>query len=161
MTGWRLGAGIGPVELIDYINKLNLNAESCTTQFIQWAGVEALTGPQDESIKILSVLKDRLDTAFDAVCAIPGMKLHKPDCTFYLFPNVTEAMKLMNVKTVEEFRKIVLKETGVSFTTRNHFGTPYDGETEQYIRLAYSGIDSDQIKEGLGLMKEFLEDFVR
>jgi len=161
MTGWRLGAGIGPADLIKHISTLNVNAESCTTHFIQWAGVEALTGPQEPSKAIIEELRGRLDTAYDALTAIPGVKVHKPDCTFYLFPNVTGAMKMMNISDVEEFRKIMLKETGVSFTTRKHFGTPYPGETEQYIRLAYSGINSDQIEEGLGKMKDILEDFVR
>ena len=124
------------------------------------AGVAALTGPQEPSKEIINTLRGRLDTAYDALLRIPGVKLHKPDCTFYLFPNVTGAMKLMNISDVEEFRKVMLKETGVSFTTRRHFGTPYPGETEQYIRLAYSGIDSDQIEEGLGKMQELIEDFV-
>ncbi len=160
MTGWRLGAAIGPTDLIKNISALNVNAESCTTHFIQWAGVSALTGPQEPAKEIINTLRGRLDTAYDALLRIPGVKLHKPDCTFYLFPNVTGAMKLMNINDVEEFRKVMLKETGVSFTTRRHFGTPYPDETEQYIRLAYSGINSDQIEEGLGKMREIIEDFV-
>jgi len=57
---------------------------------------------------------------------------------------------------VEDFRQLCLKETGVSFCTRRHFGRPLPGETEQYIRLAYSGIDLSQIEEGMKKLKKFL-----
>ena len=51
---------------------------------------------------------------------------------------------------VEDFRRVVLHETGVSVCSRVHFGRPQAGEAEQYVRLAYSGIDAPQIVEGPG-----------
>ena len=57
MTGWRLGGAIGPEDLIAHIATLNVNQESCTTHFIQWAGVEALTGDQSGAEEILRVLR--------------------------------------------------------------------------------------------------------
>lgn len=56
-----------------------------------------------------------------------------------------------------DFRKATLEETGVSFCTRQHFGSAIPGETEKYIRLAYSGINTDQIQEGLAKLKRFIE----
>jgi aspartate/methionine/tyrosine aminotransferase len=56
-----------------------------------------------------------------------------------------------------DFRRAVLKETGVSFCTRLHFGRELPGEKNRYIRLAYSGIDVDQMEEGLGRLKKFVE----
>ncbi|MBT6498946.1 MAG: aminotransferase class I/II-fold pyridoxal phosphate-dependent enzyme, partial [Deltaproteobacteria bacterium] len=156
MTGWRLGAAIGPREIVDHISRINTNDESCSNHFIQWAAIEALQGDQSGSKKILEILKERRDTAVDLLNSIPGIKTHRPDCTFYLYPNVTEAMKKSGISDVEAFRKLVLVKTGVSFCTRRHFGTPQAGETENYIRLAYSGIDSSEIKEGLEKMKTFL-----
>ena len=58
---------------------------------------------------------------------------------------------------VEDFRRAVLHETGVSVCSRVHFGRPQPGEAEQYVRLAYSGIDTPQIVEGLGLLKAYLQ----
>mgnify|MGYP003968839647 FL=1 len=156
MTGWRLGAALGPREIVDHISRINTNDESCSNHFIQWAAIEALQGDQSGSKKILEILKERRDTAVDLLNSIPGIKTHRPDCTFYLYPNVTEAMKKSGISDVEAFRKLVLVKTGVSFCTRRHFGTPQAGETENYIRLAYSGIDSSEIKEGLEKMKTFL-----
>jgi aspartate/methionine/tyrosine aminotransferase len=134
-----------------------VNDESCTNQFVQWAAVEALTGPQDEPQRILEVLKERRDIAVDILDSIEGITVHRPNSTFYLFPNVTGAMEKLGISDVEEFRKVILDKTGVSFTTRKHFGTPLEGEKEQYVRLAYSGITKEEIKEGLAKMKNFIE----
>lgn len=157
MTGWRLGAAIGPTKIIEYISKLNVNDESCTNHFVQYAGIEALKGSEVEEKKIVSILRERRDAAADMLNSIPGISVHTPDCTFYLFANVSGAMKKLGLSDVEKFRKLILEKTGVSFCTRNHFGTPLPGEKEKYIRLAYSGIDVKEIREGLGKMKEFLK----
>ena len=157
MTGWRLGAAIGPENLVAKISQFNVNDESCTTQFVQWAGVAALEGPLDEYLKIMEILKERRDAAVDLLNSMKGVHVSRPESTFYLYPNVTGAMDKLGTKTVEEFRKKVLEETGVSFTTRNHFGSPLEGEKQSYIRLAYSGIGVDDIREGLGRMKEMLD----
>lgn len=156
MTGWRLGAAIGPKEIISIISKLNINDESCSNHFVQWAAVEALKAPGDNYKRMLAVLRERRDVAVDILNSMEGIKVHRPNSTFYLFPNVTSAMKQLDIKGVEEFRKVILDKTGVSFTTRDHFGTPLPSETQKYIRLAYSGITKEDILEGLGLMKEFL-----
>ena len=66
-------------------------------------------------------------------------------------------MKKSGLTDYDEFRRTVLEETGVSFCTRLHFGRPLEGETEKYIRMAYSGIDLPEIKEGLGKLKAFIE----
>ncbi len=157
MTGWRLGAAIGPENLVAKISQFNVNDESCTTQFVQWAGVAALEGPLDEYLKMMEILKERRDAAVDLLNSMKGVHVSRPESTFYLYPNVTGAMDKLGTKTVEEFRKKVLEETGVSFTTRNHFGSPLEGEKQSYIRLAYSGIGVDDIREGLGRMKERLD----
>jgi aspartate/methionine/tyrosine aminotransferase len=156
MTGWRLGAAIGPSRFIDYISKINVNDESCSNHFIQYGALAGLQGSNESPQRILSVLKERRDLLVDRLNAIPGVRCFRPEATFYLFPNVTGALKRKGVGDVEEFRRLVLQETGVSFCTRRHFGRPLPGETEQYIRFAYSGIDMDQIKEGMDKLTAFL-----
>ncbi len=156
MTGWRLGAAIGPKALIDAMAKLAVNDESCTNTFIQYGGIEALTGDQSGSRNNLAILQERRDIAVDLLNSIPGFRCFKPGSTFYLFPNVTAAMAALGTADYEAFRRRVLKETGVSFTTRMHFGRPGPDEPQRYVRLAYSGIDKDQIHEGLTRLKEFM-----
>ena len=72
MTGWRLGAALGPRWFIDICNTLNVNGESCTNQFVQWAGVEALTGDQSGAREILATLEGRRDAAWAILDARPA-----------------------------------------------------------------------------------------
>jgi len=157
MTGWRLGAAIGPKEVIDVIAKLNVNDESCPNHFIQYGAIEGLTGDQTDARRILATLKERRDAAVDILNSIEGIHCFRPNATFYLFPNVTGAMQKKGLSDYDEFRRTVLNETGVSFCTRRHFGRPLKGEKNFYIRLAYSGIDLSEIKEGLKKFKAFIE----
>ncbi len=158
MTGWRLGAAIGPEWMIKQITRLNVNDESCSNHFIQFGALEALKSCQDDARKIVEILRKRRDTACEILESIKGVRLIKPNSTFYLFPDITEAMKNLGFTDVEEFRKFMLETTGVSFCTRKHFGTPMDGEGREYIRIAYSGIDVDGIREGLLKFKEAIEN---
>jgi len=156
MTGWRLGAAVGPKDLIDSIAKLNVNDESCSNHFVQYGGLEALKGPQDGSRAIIRTLQQRRDRCHELVAAIPGFSCHRPNATFYLFPNVTAVMKRMGLEDYEAFRKAALEATGVSFCTRLHFGTPIPGERERYIRLSYSGIGIEGIEEGMERLRTFV-----
>ena len=157
MTGWRLGAAIGPKEVIDVFTKLNVNDESCSNHFIQHALIEGLIGDQSGSQEILKILRERRDVAVDILNAIDGVRCFRPEATFYLYPNVTQAMKHKGIEDYDQFRRAVLEATGVSVCTRLHFGRALAGETEYYVRLAYSGIDISEIGEGLNKLKVYLE----
>jgi aspartate/methionine/tyrosine aminotransferase len=158
MTGWRLGAAIGPQPVIDAINKLNTNAESCTTHFIQKAMVEAIQGDTSGPDAILAELQARRDAAVAGLNAIDGISIAAPESTFYLFPNVTAVMQRKGLTDVNKLMQEALVKTNVSFCTRNHFGRPIPGETDYFIRLAYSGIDVPSIHTGLQQLKEYFED---
>jgi aspartate/methionine/tyrosine aminotransferase len=158
MTGWRLGAAIAPKEIADVIAKLNTNDESCTTHFVQYGGVEAVTGDQSGVPVMLNTLKQRRDTALELLRQMPGVKVHTPEAGFYLFPDVTEAMANKGITDLGDFAQQALHSTGVSFCTRRHFGRPQEGEAEQYIRLAFSGIDNSDISDGLKLMGEWIAE---
>jgi aspartate/methionine/tyrosine aminotransferase len=157
MTGWRLGAAVGPQELIEAIARLNVNDESCSTHFSQYGALAGLTGDPEGPRRILAALKERRDLAVQMLNDIRGVRCYRPESTFYLFPNVTEAMRRKGVGDYNELRTRALEETGVSFCTRLHFGRPLPGETERYLRFAYAGIDTAQIEEGLARLKQFLE----
>jgi aspartate/methionine/tyrosine aminotransferase len=157
MTGWRLGAAIGPSALIAHIATLNVNQESCTAHFTQWAGVEALTGDQSGPDHILRVLKERRDEAVRLLNAIEGVSCYLPEATFYLFPELTGVMERKGFATYDELRRSALEQAGVSFCTRLHFGRELPGETRRYARFAYSGISTELIREGLGRLKAWAE----
>ena len=157
MTGWRLGAAIGPESAVEAIAKLNVNDESCSNHFIQFAALEGLTGDTSGPERIVRTLEARRNAAVDILNTIEGVRCYKPEATFYLFPNVTELMARLGYADYAAFRTDMLKHTGVSFCTRTHFGRSLSDEQEMFIRLAYSGIDVDQIQEGLSRFKDFVE----
>jgi aspartate/methionine/tyrosine aminotransferase len=156
MTGWRLGAAIAPTELANQIAKLNTNDESCTTHFVQYGGVEGVRGDQSSIPKMLNVLKERRDVAVNMLNAMPGVTCHSPEAAFYLFPDVTEAMERKGIDDLAVFAEKALHATGVSFCTRRHFGRPQPGEKRNYVRFAFSGIDKQDIQEGMDLLGNWI-----
>lgn len=156
MTGWRLGAGITPTELTPWFSRMNTNNESCTTHFVQYAGLAGLHGDQTEIEQIRRALQDRRDTAFEILADTPGVRLTKPESTFYLYPDVTEALQRVGAKDLADFTDRALRETGCSFCTRDHFGRRLPGEDRAYIRLAYSGINPERITEGLSRLRHWI-----
>ncbi|MFZ9629199.1 MAG: pyridoxal phosphate-dependent aminotransferase [Ilumatobacteraceae bacterium] len=157
MTGWRLGAAVGPTAIAESIAKLNTNDESCTTHFVQAAGVEGITGSQDGPRAILAELQRRRDAAWGELAQIDGLVCPKPESTFYLFPKVTDVMQRMGFGDVASFATAALHNTGVSFCTRMHFGRPQPGEQDFFVRFAYSGLSVDDIHEGLSGLRRWIE----
>ena len=161
MTGWRLGGAIGPKEIIEQITRLNVNMESCTTHFIQYAGVAGLTAPKSETQEILDRLQGRRDILVKILNSIKGVEAHMPEAGFYVFPKITGLLQRLEFNDVEEFRKVVLKETGVSFCGRHHFGRPLESETDSYIRLAFSGIGKEDLQEGMDLFRNWIDSNIK
>ena len=157
MTGWRLGAAIAPVAIAESITKLNTNDESCTTHFVQAAGVEGVNGAQEGPRAILAELERRRDAAWGELHKIDGFVCPKPEATFYLFPKVTDVMATMGFDEVGAFATAALHHTGVSFCTRKHFGRPQPGEADHFVRFAYSGLPVDDIQEGLSGLRRWIE----
>lgn len=157
MTGWRVGAAVGPEEIIDVISILNVNDESCTNHIAQYAALEALTGSQEEVKALLVTLQKRRDLCVRLLNNIEGVSCFCPDTTFYAYPDVTEAMANRGYSTFGQFIDDVLKRTGVSMCARSHFGSALPSESRRYMRLAYSGIGFSDIEEGLTRLKSFLE----
>jgi aspartate/methionine/tyrosine aminotransferase len=156
MTGWRLGAAIAPTELTNQSAKLNTNDESCTTHFVQYGGVEGVRGDQSAIPKMLNTLKERRDVAVSMLNAMPGVSCHSPEAAFYLFPDVTEAMERKGIDDLAVFAEQALHATGVSFCTRRHFGRPQPGEKRNYVRFAFSGINKEDITEGMDLLGNWI-----
>ncbi len=161
MTGWRLGAAIGPKKVIDQINRLNVNMESCTTHFVQYAGLAGLNAPKKETQDILDTLKRRRDALVEILNGIDGIETHVPEAGFYVFPKITKLLNTTGFDNVEKFRKVVLKDTGVSFCGRHHFGRPLENEKDFYIRLAFSGIHVSDLKEGMELFKDWIASNIK
>lgn len=156
MTGWRLGAAVGPPALMGVFSMLNA-AESGTANFTQWAGLEALRGDQSGAAALLATLKERRDATMEALAGTDGVRAHVPESTIYVYPNVAGAIHRLGLHDVREFAAAALRETGVSFCTRRHFGRLLPAEDDAYIRLAFSGIEEAAIRDGLGRLRVWIQ----
>ena len=119
--------------------------------------VGAIQGDTSGPDAILAELRRRRDAAVAGLNAIDGISIAAPESTFYLFPNVTQIMERKGLTDVNDLMRGALTEANVSFCTRKHFGRPVAGETQHYIRLAYSGIDVPSIHAGLAALKGYFE----
>ena len=153
MTGWRLGF-IANKKLAPYFTTSITNTESCASQITQWAGVEALNGPQDEADRMRDIFHKRRDLIVGLLNQVPGVSCKTPGGAFYAWPNVTEACKLIGAKDSEEFRRRLLNEAGVAVLADIHFGPRVDGDG-QHIRFSYAASD-EAINAGLQRMTDFI-----
>ncbi|NPV09862.1 MAG: pyridoxal phosphate-dependent aminotransferase [Anaerolineae bacterium] len=129
MTGWRLGYGVMPRELAEQVTRLMINCTSCTNASTQWAGVEALTGPQDAVDAMVAAFRERRDVIVEGLNAIPGIRCLKPRGAFYVFPDITGTG--MSSKEMEQH---LLYEAGVATLAGTSFGAYGEG----HIRLSYA-----------------------
>lgn len=129
MTGWRLGYGIMPKDLAQVVQLLLTHSIGCTAQFVQIAGIEALTGPQDQVQAVVSEYQKRRDMIVDGLNATPGFTCHRPQGAFYVFPNI----KSFGISS-SEMADLLLEKAGVAVLPGSSFGEYGEG----YLRLAYS-----------------------
>ncbi len=156
MTGWRIGFGVMPADLAKMQARIETNLNSCTATFTQWAAVEALNGPQDESLAMIAEFKRRRDIIVDGLNEIPGFRCLKPGGAFYVWPNVTEACRMKGVKTAKQFQERMLHEANVAVLPRTAFGRPTPDETDLYIRFSYATA-AEHIVAGLQRIRGWME----
>jgi len=156
MTGWRIGWGVVPDELATRISRLLTNSDSCTCTFNQVASTQALRGPTDEVDKMVSEFRERRTIVVDGLNDIEGVSCVQPKGAFYVFPNVSEACRKLDLPSSKELADYLLHEAGVAVLGRTCFGARNEGENEEYVRLSYATA-KDQIREGLSRMKKAIE----
>jgi aspartate aminotransferase len=156
MTGWRLGYGVMNEELAKQVARLETNCESCTNTFVQYAGVEALTGPQDATASMVAEFKARRDLIVAGLNNIRGFSCKNPNGAFYVFPNVTQACRNLGFSTSKELQRHILYNGNVAVLPRTSFGVKNAGETEEYLRLSYA-TSRENILQGLQRIKALVE----
>ena len=129
MTGWRMGYGVMPKFLVEAVNKLMVNSNSCTASFSQRAGIAAITGPQDDVRAMVVELHRRRDAICQGLNEVPGFRCAIPGGAFYAFANVEGTG--MDSKELADY---LLYEAGVSCLDGRCFGDYGKG----YIRFSYA-----------------------
>ena len=146
MTGWRLGYSVWPQKLYDYARKLAVNSYSCVNAPTQFAGLAALTGPQDDVTKMVAAFDARRKVVVEGLNNLPGVSCATPKGAFYAFPNI----KRTGWKA-KPLASALLEEAGVAIIGGPDFGILGEG----YVRLSYAN-STENIVKALARMGEFL-----
>ncbi|MGE5513317.1 MAG: pyridoxal phosphate-dependent aminotransferase [Bacteroidota bacterium] len=153
MTGWRLGYAGGPEPLIKAMCKLQSQTTANPSSISQWAGVEALTGPQDFIERNNRVFKERRDLVVSMLNQAKGIKCPKPQGAFYVYPSCAEAIgrttaKGAQIKTDEDFVSALLDEEGVAVVHGAAFAM------SPFFRISYA-TSTDQLEEACRRIQRF------
>ena len=146
MTGWRLGYGIFPDELVEHMIKLAANSVSCAATFTQKAALQALEGPQDRLGAMAQEFRRRRDIIAQGLGSIPGINCPQPEGAFYAFPSVRGT----GIPSAN-FQDGALEEAGVALLDGAGFGKYGEG----YIRLSYA-TSQENIHQALDRLANFV-----
>lgn len=144
MTGWRLGYGLFPRNLVEPVTTLGVNSVSCTSVAVQRAGIEALNGPQGAVGEFREAFRRRRQLIVEGLNAIPGITCVMPKGAFYAFPNITATGK-----SSQEFADELLTTYGVAVVPGTSFGAAGEG----YIRISYANSEAN-LEKALGLIDQ-------
>jgi aspartate/methionine/tyrosine aminotransferase len=158
MTGWRIGFTSNPT-LAPVFTRWITNTESCASQISQWAALEAINGPQDAAEMMKKSFLERRNLIVNLLNEVPGVKCKLPGGAFYVWPNVTEACRMVGAADSEEFRKRLLNEAGVAVLADIHFGSRVPGEG-QHVRFSYAA-SRQAIEAGVQRMADFIRKNTR
>jgi aspartate aminotransferase len=129
MTGWRMGYGIFPGEMVPHVSRLIINSVSCTSTFSQRAAIAALTGPRDDIEQMQAAFARRRDLVYEGLNRIPGIRCNKPEGAFYAFPNITDTG--MDSRSYADY---LLNEADVAVLPGTSFGEYGEG----FIRISFA-----------------------
>jgi aspartate aminotransferase len=146
MTGWRMGYSVWPKPLYDNVRKLAVNAWSCVNAAAQYAGLAALTGPQDSVAAMVAEFDKRRKLVVEGMNALPGVSCATPKGAFYAFPNISATgFKAKPLATA------LLEQAGVATIGGPDFGILGEG----YLRLSYAN-SAENIARAIERIRVFL-----
>ncbi len=151
MTGWRFGYGVMEETLAGHISRLATNCNSCTSSFTQIAAGAALTGPQDDSNKMVAEFKQRREVIVNGLNKIEGVSCKKPQGAFYVFPNIKSTGKKS-----KEMEELLLEKYGVAGLAGTSFGEFGEG----YLRFSYANSVTN-IKKALSKIEAAMKDIMK
>jgi aspartate/methionine/tyrosine aminotransferase len=146
MTGWRLGWGVWPRHLVEHATRLAINTHSCVNAATQWAGIEALKGPQDSVAAMVQAFDRRRKVIVEELNRIPGFRCPMPGGAFYAFPNITGTGR--DARTLQDE---LLEKAGVAVVSGTSFGIYGEG----YLRFSYAA-STEAIREACARIRAYL-----
>jgi aspartate aminotransferase len=137
MTGWRIGYAGGPAELIRAMAKIQSQSTSNPCSISQAAAVAALEGPQEFMAERAAIFRQRRDMVVDMLNQAPGLRCHRPEGAFYVYPNCAGVIGRRGpdgaqLSSTEDFARYLLEQEGVAVVPGAAFGM------DPYIRISYA-----------------------
>jgi aspartate aminotransferase len=154
MTGWRLGFAANKAMAPHFVRWVT-NTDSCASQISQWAAVEALNGTQEPAEAMRKSFLERRDLIVKLLNEVPGVTCQSPGGAFYVWPNVTEACRMIGARDSEQLRARLLHEAGVAVLADIHFG-PRVPDEGQHVRFSYAA-SNEAIRNGVARMADFIK----
>ena len=137
MTGWRIGYGGGPPELIKAMAKIQSQSTTNPCSISQAATVAALNGPSDFMAERARVFKERRNLVVDLLNQAPGIRCHRPEGAFYVYPSCAGVIGRRTpsgtvLEDSEGFARYLLEGEGVAVVHGAAFGL------DPYLRISYA-----------------------
>lgn len=155
MTGWRIGYACGPESVINAMNKIQSHTTSHASSISQQSAIEALTGPQDEVIKMVTEFRNRRDIFYNELIKVNGISCFRPEGSFYLFPNVSKYFNtisgILKIQHSFDFAMHLLYHAHIAAVPGSAFGK------EGYLRLSYT-TSIDNLIEAVSRFKEAVKN---
>jgi aspartate/methionine/tyrosine aminotransferase len=148
MTGWRVGWMVGPADIVEAANAHQSHATGNVDNVAQIAALTALRGPQDTVEEMRQAFDNRRKLMLSLVNDLPGVRCVEPQGAFYVFPDVTDAMK-GRWESSDALATAILEEAGVALVPGESFGTP------GYLRLSYATGEAE-IERGMDRIRRLL-----
>lgn len=150
MTGWRMGYAAGNEKLIRAMVDLSSHSTSNPTSFAQYGALAALTGPQEPLEMMKREFVKRRDRVVELLDQIEGISCLKPEGAFYVFPNVSSAMKKMGYDDVDKWCEDLLAQEKVALVPGSGFGAL------QNVRISYAA-SMEQLEKGIERINKFVQ----
>jgi len=142
MTGWRLGYYAGPAEFVSQASKIHSHSVSCATNFVQHAGVEALTNTADAVAEMVAAFGERRELLLDLL-AEHGVTVPEPEGAFYMMVPVADDDQAWCTGALEDAH--------VATVPGSAFGTP------GYARISYAN-SQERIRDAVARLRA--EDYL-
>ena len=148
MTGWRIGYGVFPDNLIEPISRLVTNSVSCTASFTQQAAIEAISGSQKQPNLMVDEFKRRRNIIVDGLNSIPGFNCAMPKGAFYAFPDISGTGFSSGV-----LANRLLEDAGVALLAGECFGKYGEG----FLRISFANSEKN-LNEALSRIEKFIKE---
>jgi aspartate aminotransferase len=149
MTGWRIGFGLVPQNVVGAMTKLQSHSTSNPTSIAQKAAVEALRGPQESVGLMLAEYRKRRDFVVQRLRAIPGVTCQEPRGAFYAYPNLGVVLGRNGIDNTLKLAERLLAESHVAVVPGEAFGT------DKHVRISYA-TSMQELERGLDRIHQFI-----